>query len=100
MTATLWLDTEKDETLELGGTCELYTTFQEMAKAAGPNYLMDYPALFAVVNAVESQADVPRDYQIDLANEATAFLQTYGRLLGEDAVWLLGQLRTLKGAGT
>jgi hypothetical protein len=95
MTATLWIDTDNEETLELGGTLPLYSAFAEMEKAAGPGCLEDYPALFAVVPYVESQDDAPPDYLADLAAEARAFREKYGARVSDHAHWLLGAFESL-----
>jgi hypothetical protein len=100
VTATLWIDTSKDETVELGGTLPLYSAFAEMERAAGPGCLEAYPALFAVVPWVESQDDAPADYLADLAREARAFSDKYAAKLTDHPRWLLAQLMSLNTGAT
>lgn len=92
MTATLWLDTDRDETLELGGTLQLYAAFAEMARAAGPGYLDDWPDLFGVPAQVESQEDADPAWLADVRAQAARFLAKYGDRLGTDARLVLETL--------
>lgn len=91
MTATLW--TGPDETIELGGTLQLYQSFAEMAKLKGERYLKDYPALFAVCSAVEDGSEVPTDWLDDVRVEAEVFLEAYKDKLSPDTITLLNILK-------
>lgn len=77
MTATLWLDTEKELTVELGGTQQLYRAFADMAKACGPGCYTEYPDLFGVVSQVESQEDADPEWLADVRKQASAFMAKY-----------------------
>lgn len=85
MTATLWLDTEKEETIELGGTMQLYRAFADMAHAAGPAAYEDYPDLFGVVTQVETQEDADPEWLADARKQAAVFLSRHGEALTPDA---------------
>jgi DNA-binding IscR family transcriptional regulator len=89
MTATLWLDTARDETVELGGTVQMYEAFAEMARAGEPD---DYPDLFGVPTAVELQGDAPPDWLADVRRQAAAFLAAHGAGLSAHAVTVLRAL--------
>jgi hypothetical protein len=95
MTATLWIDTDNEVTLELGGTIAFYKALAEMASAAGPAYLTDWPSLFALHRYVEDQNDAPEDYLTDLAREASAFSDKYATKLTDHPRWLLAQFMLL-----
>jgi hypothetical protein len=95
VTATLWIDTDKEETIELGGTFHLYGAFAEMERVAGPKALTDWPSLFAVVPWVESQEDAPPDYLANLGREAREFFARYGDKLSDHPGWILQQLEGL-----
>jgi hypothetical protein len=92
MTATLWLDTPADETLELGGTLQLYAAFAEMAHLAGEGYLENWPDLFGVLTQVELQEDADSDWLVDVRAQASQFLDSYGPRLSEHSRWVLEQL--------
>jgi hypothetical protein len=92
MTATLWLDTVSERTIELGGTLQLYEAFSSMAAAAGGGYLVKWPDLFGVVTQVESQEDADPEWLDDMRREAAAFLEQYRGKISEHAVWVLEQL--------
>lgn len=92
MSATLWLDTAAEKTVELGGTVQLYEAFAEMAKSAGPDYLDDWPDLFGVVTQVETQEDAPPDWLADVREQAKRFLREYRGGLGGNAVAVLKAL--------
>jgi hypothetical protein len=92
MTATLWLDTVSERTIELGGTLQLYEAFSSMAAAAGGWYLVKWPDLFGVVTQVESQEDADPEWLDDMRREAAAFLEQYRGKISEHAVWVLEQL--------
>ena len=91
MTATLWLNTEREETIDLGGTLPLYAAFAEMARAAGPDQ-KNYPDLFGVLSQVEDQADAPADWLEDVKDQAKVFLSRHGSRLSGAAQWVLKQL--------
>jgi hypothetical protein len=95
VTATLWIDTSRDETVELGGTLHLYEAFAEMERLAGPNALTEWPSLFAVVPHVEGQDDAPADYLADLGREALEFYTEHGENLSDHSGWVLQQLEAL-----
>lgn len=92
MTATLWIDTDSDKTIELGGTLQAYSSFSEMAHLVGPNYLKDYPELFSVMTAVEDQNDVPKDWLEEVRVQASEFLTRYRSKLSSNAIGILEQL--------
>jgi hypothetical protein len=77
MSATLWLDSKAEKTIELGGTLSLYEAFAGMAKVAGASYLTDWPALFGVPSAVEDQEDVDPTWLADVQEEAARFLTKF-----------------------
>lgn len=92
MSATLWIDTEADETVELGGTIPFYGAFAKMQKIAGG--MDDYPDLFGVMTQVELQEDADPDWLADVRDQATTFLDKHKGDLDEYTIWMLEQLST------
>jgi predicted RNase H-like HicB family nuclease len=92
MTATLWIDSGKDLAVELGGTLRAYSLFSEMAKAAGDDYLAEWPALFGVMAQVESQEDADPEWLKELGEEARQFEVEHGGELSAEANRLLETL--------
>lgn len=92
MSATLWLNTEREETLELGGTLQLYEAFADMAHAAGKTCYDDYPDLFGVVSQVEDQADADPQWLEKVRQQAKVFEAKYSPHLKEHTLWILDQL--------
>lgn len=92
MSATIWVNTERDETIELGGTIQLYKAFQEMALVAGEGFHMAYPDLFGVPSQTEDTADADPEWLQDAREQAARFLAEYSDDLSEHTCWLLEQL--------
>jgi predicted RNase H-like HicB family nuclease len=92
VSATLWINTEHEITVELGGALQLYQAFSDMAKAAGDGYLKQWPDLFGVISQVETQEDAPEGWLIDMRTEAREFLDRYKESLQPHTKWVLEQL--------
>jgi hypothetical protein len=93
MGVTLWLDTEAEETLELGPTFPCYTAFAEMARASGAAWGRDYADLGGVLTQCEDQADAPVPWLASVGEQAGKFLLTYGRTLSPLSRQILRRLR-------
>jgi hypothetical protein len=80
MTATIWVDTDRDETIELGPTLPMYKIFSNITRVAGGSKVMqrDYPDLYGVPTATETQDDVPSDWLEDVHSQALEFLNKHG----------------------
>jgi hypothetical protein len=89
MTATLWINTEREETIELGGTFQMYSSFAEMARVANDDTLSGWPALSGVTYQVELQEDAPPDWLAEVRQEASTFLAAYEDSLSSGTVFLL-----------
>lgn len=96
MTATLWLDSRRDDALSLGGTIQLYQAFQEMALLDGPGFETRWPELFGVPYQVEDGGDADPDWMRDVRTQAGRFLARHGRDLGG---YSAGVLKLLAGGG-
>lgn len=92
MSATIWLDADADETLELGGTLQLYRVFQEMADVAGPSFHSDWPQLFGVPSQTEDTADADPKWLKQVSEQAESFFQEYGYELSDGAKEVLHRL--------
>lgn len=92
MTATLWLDTPTEKTIEFGATLPFYQAFAEMAHVVGPNYLTVYPALFGVVTQCELQTDADKTWLADAKVQASALLVAAGSRLSPNARGVLQSL--------
>jgi hypothetical protein len=94
MGVTLWLDTEREETIELGGTFACYRAFAEMAKVAGgwDAWVSDYPDLAGVLDQCETQEDADPLWLADVKRQARTFLEAHEQRLSEDARNLLDNL--------
>lgn len=78
MSVTLWINTEKEETIELATTMSCYAAFAEMARIAGDEWITEYEALAGVLSACEDQEDVPPDWLKDMRSQAHRFLANHG----------------------
>jgi hypothetical protein len=94
MTATLWINTDKDETVALGGMIEFYQAFDRWRKLAGgpEKFYKEYPNLNGLRQQVESQEDADPDWFKDVQREAADFLKKYGSKLTQDEGDVLGLL--------
>ncbi len=92
MSVTLWLDTAKEETIELGGTSPFYEAWEELARVAGKEWGTVYAALAGVATQCELQTDAPAGWLADARVQATKFLASHGKGLSAHARWLLKQL--------
>jgi hypothetical protein len=92
MSATLWIDTETEETIELGGAMQLYAAFTEMSRAAGADWERDYPELSGVVSQVEDQEDADPEWLKGAQKQAHDFLRDHGADVGDHARWVLTTL--------
>jgi hypothetical protein len=91
MTMTLWLDTDAEQTIELGGTLEAYAAFAEMARAVDETY-DEYADLFGVPEQCANQDDADPEWLEDVKRQAQAMLDGYRDKLGANAVDILEQL--------
>src|SRR4051794_38687319 len=91
MTMTLWIDTEKEETIELGATLACYKAFAEMGRVAGGAWQTDYEALAGVLSQCEDQEDADPDWLADVRKQAKQFLADHNGI-SEEAQAILGQL--------
>ena len=94
MTATLWINEETDETIELGGTFQLYKAFGEWAAVSGTwdVFVSKWPALSGLVSQVESQEDADPEWLSDLRQEASRFLHEHADELGDGPHGILTRL--------
>jgi hypothetical protein len=89
MSVTLWLDTEAEETIELGPTLHFYAAFAEIARAAGERWLDDYPDLASLADQCESQEDADPGWLAGVRQQALCLLAAYGKGLSADARGIL-----------
>lgn len=95
MSVTLWIDEEKDETIELGPTLPFYKSFQEIADLVGPDFLDEdgrWYALSALAEVCETQDDANPVWLVNLEEQAKEFLSEYNSELSEDTKWVLQQI--------
>jgi hypothetical protein len=85
VSVTLWIDTDADETVELGPTLLTYKAFAELKRAAGPRWETDYPDLAGVLTQCETQEDADPRWLIGVRRQAAALLRTAGARLSPDA---------------
>lgn len=91
MSATIWVDTDKERTIELGGTIQLYQVFQEMHLVCNGEF-DNYPELFGVPSQTEDTDDAESDWLVAVRIQAALFLQEYRKRLTDHTVWVLEQL--------
>jgi hypothetical protein len=90
MSAQLWIDTDADETIDLGvDGFTLYQVFAEMDHLGG---MKRYPQLFGVIEASELQEDVDPAWLAQVRQQASRFLSRYRKRLSPDAVTVLEAL--------
>lgn len=92
MTATIWVDTDSEETIELGNIFRMYHAFAEMARVGGESYYDEYPELSGVPEATEHTDDVDPAWLADVQEQAREFLDAHREELEPDAVAILEQL--------
>lgn len=80
MSVTLWLDTAREQTVELGPTLPVYAAFAEMARAVGPAWRTTYPDLAGVLTQCETQDDADPSWLAGVRTQARLFLQRSPRL--------------------
>jgi Peptidase_C39 like family len=91
MTMTLWIDTDKDETIDLGNTLDCLKAFGDMEKAADDAWLKDYADLAGVVSQCMDQEDVDPAWMADVRQQAKRFLAEHDSI-GEEAKSILLEL--------
>lgn len=91
MSVTLWLNTEKEETIELGPTLAVYQSFAEMDSVAG-NWDEEYPDLSGVLVQCEWQEDADPEWLAGVKKQSLAFLAKYGDHLSDFTHRLLAML--------
>ena len=74
VSATLWIDTAAERTVDLGNTLQMYVAFAEMAKLVNVD---DWSDLFGVMTQVELQEDADPQWLADVSLQAGMFLQLY-----------------------
>jgi hypothetical protein len=95
MGVTLWIDTTKDDGLELGGTIPVYQAFTEMQRLVGQQrWQMQYPALGGVLTQCEWQRDADPDWLAEVRRQAQKMLDRHREGLSQDAQNLLANLAT------
>ena len=92
MSVTLWIDTEREETIELGGTLVVYKAFADMARAAGKRWKTDFADLSGVLSQCEDQTDADPEWLADVRRQAKLLLGHYEHHLSADAQGILQQL--------
>lgn len=90
MTVTLWIDTDSEETIELGPTIACYQSFAELRHKV-PAFTRDFPALYGVLTQCENQEDADPEWLADVRAEARRLLATREDL-SEHTTWILGLL--------
>ena len=91
MSATLWIDTDKDEAIDLGPTLPFYAAFARMGRIEGAR--RDCPELFGVVTACELQEDVDPGWLRKAQRQAGDFLRRHGKQLDERSRAILQALQ-------
>jgi len=92
VTVSLWIDSEKETTIDLGGTLDAYKAFSEMAQLAGDTWTTDYEALSGVLSQCEDQADAEAKWLAEVQEQAAAFLKAFGDKLSDAATEILEAL--------
>lgn len=91
MSVTLWIDTDREETVELGPTLAVYGAFAEMVRAVGGDEERQsaWPDLSGVLSQCESQEDADPAWLADVAKQASRLLRTHGNDLSDLAYRIL-----------
>ena len=92
MGVTLWLDTDQEETVELGGTLPVYAAFAEMARVAGSSWETDYSDLAGVLTQCENQEDADPQWLDAVRTQVSILLRRKGDHLSNLARGVLRQL--------
>jgi hypothetical protein len=92
MSALLWIDYDAGAALNLGDPFALYAALADMARACGDSFADDYPALFGVIEQVESQDDADVEWLTQVCQEAARFLAQHGHDVGAQAHLVLTEL--------
>lgn len=92
MSVTLWVDTDADETIELGPTLPCYAAFAHMARVAGDEWESEYGALAGVLTQCELQDDADPDWLADMRRQAGEYLARFGDALTGDERDILTEL--------
>lgn len=99
MGMTLWIDSDAEETVELGGTLAALHAFAELATAAGGDaaWVGDWPALSGVTNQCETQEDADPEWLAEVREEAARFRGEHADALSAEAVDILDALAGSEG---
>jgi hypothetical protein len=92
VTVTLWLDTDAEETIDLGATLPFYQAWTEIVRAGGDSFSKDYPDLAGVVSQCEDQEDADPDWLQDVRLQAANMLKEHGDSLSDRAQAILSLL--------
>lgn len=88
MSVTLWIDSKREETIELGATLACYQAFSELRHKV-PAFARDYAALDGVLTQCEWQEDAPPDWLADVRVEARRLLASASEGLSPDTLRIL-----------
>lgn len=93
MSMTLWIDTDSEETIELGPTMECYKAFAEMKHLVGDEvWAKRFSALDGVLTQCELQEDADPSWLEEVREEATLLLREQRSNLSVFAVGVLEAL--------
>ena len=92
MTVTIWLDTDAEETIELGATLPFYQAWAEIVSARGDSFSDDYPDLAGVASQCEDQEDADPEWLADVRLQAADMLKEHGADLSDRAQAILSLL--------
>lgn len=94
MSVTLWVNTDKDETVELGPVIPVYKAFARMSRLVGTEvWLKYYPELADVLDHCErTNDDADPEWLAKVRDQAAKFLRQYGKRLDGYGVVALKRL--------
>lgn len=91
MSATLWIDTSKEQTIELGNTIACYKSFDEMSDITD-KFEEEYTELSQVPDQTMHTDDCDPTWLKRVRQQAGSFLSEYRDRLSGNTVWVLEQL--------
>ena len=92
MSATLWVDTAADETIDFGNTLQFYAAFTALVKLAGKDAAEKYGDLFGIATQVEDQSDAEPEWLASAREQAAEFLHEFDSKIPPPARAILEKL--------
>lgn len=92
MSATIWVSTDEEKTIDLGNTIEFLKAFDEIVETDGKDFATNYPALAGVREMTMVTDDAQEEWLRAVRRESVAFLQEHRSTLSEHAIWVLETL--------